>query len=101
MSIDVMAHTSPAPQPTPHPAWCQREHCVVMRDGQATHRHLVGEVAGVQVWMERSDTGPAVGEVEVRVFSDASFPLGRDSRDTMMRLVAAAGMFADEVEGAR
>ncbi|MER7331760.1 MULTISPECIES: hypothetical protein [unclassified Micromonospora] len=98
--------TEPPATPTPHTVWCQPSHCRAFPGADATHRHLIGQAAGVEVWVERSDTTRADGTHDygtpaVYVWSEGHLPLGRPELDNLNALLSAAEVFADEFTGVR
>lgn len=87
-----------------HPAWCQPGNCKTTGP-DVTHQHLIGQTAGVEVWVRRSDsTRPdgshMFGHTTVHVVSDGAQPLDRDV-DVLGCLLLAAEGFADQFEGVR
>ncbi|MEU7170245.1 hypothetical protein ABZ949_01985 [Micromonospora tulbaghiae] len=92
------------PEPTPHTAWCQPDTCT--RDGlDITHKHLIGRIADMQVWVQRADTtrtdgSHLYGYTAVHVTSPGTAQLTRHL-DTVRALLTAAELFADQIDGVR
>lgn len=106
MSIDAITRTSPAPQPTPHPAWCQHEHCSAFPGDESTHRHLIGEVADQQVWVERDDHARGdgtqqVGKPKVHVLGEQATGMDEDTVEQYIGLLRMAARFAVDAREVR
>ncbi|QKW15447.1 hypothetical protein [Verrucosispora sp. NA02020] len=90
---------------TAHLAWCQPIHCTSSNHTDIIHRHLIGSIAGVKVWVQRTDTtrddaSHLYGRTAVHLSADEGQPLTRHL-DTLRALLTAAELFADQVEGVR